>query len=186
MQSGERLLTFEGHEGKEILCAAWSPDGELVARGDNGGAILLSKADTGTQATQPLRGHVGRVFCICFGNKIKRLLASGSSDRTIKIWEIGEGGAQATLRLTLEGHTDSVMSIALSPDDRYMAIASDNKTVGLWDVVAGHRVRVLEGHSKRVNSVAWSRDGRCIVSGSSDGTVRVWEADVQVYMNVWV
>ena len=137
------------------------------------------KADTGTQVTQPLRGHSGWVMCVCFGNKTSSLLASGSWDRTIKIWELGDG-AQPALRRTLEGHTDFVRRVALSPDDRYMASASDDYTVGLWDVVTGQRIRVLEGHTACVNSVAWSRDGEYIVSGSWDGTARVWEADVQV------
>jgi WD40 repeat protein len=144
-RSGEPLLTFKGHGDKGFNCVAWSPDGELVASGDDDRAILVWKADTGTQVTLPLRGHGESVSCVCFGNKTRSLIVSGSEDRTIKIWELGERG-DATLRRTLEGHTGCVWSIALSPDDRYIASASDDKTVGLWDVATGQRIRVLEGH----------------------------------------
>ena len=92
-------------------------------------------------------------------------------------WGGGLGYAEAR-------HYSTVHSIALSPDDRYMASGSYDKTVVLWDVATGQRIRVLGGHEDAVHSVAWSRDGRYIVSGSADKTLLVWEADVQVRMHV--
>jgi WD40 repeat protein len=60
----------------------------------------------------------------------------------------------------LEGHSDSVKSMAFSPDGKQVVSGSDDKTVRLWDTVTGVALKTLEGHSHYVNSVAFSPDGK--------------------------
>jgi WD40 repeat protein len=117
-----------------------------------------------------------------FGNVTRGLLASGSADMTIIMWKIVEEGGEvkATATRTLTGHTDYVRGIALSPDDVYVASASDDKTVRVWEVATGQPLRVLQGHTHWVLCAAWSRDGEWIASGSRDESVRVWRVDAQV------
>jgi WD40 repeat protein len=75
----------------------------------------------------------------------------------------------------LQGHTDEVLSVALSTDSRLGLSASRDRTLRLWDLATGKCVRTLEGHQGRVTSALLCPDGRFCLSASSDGTLRLWE-----------
>jgi len=100
------------------------------------------------------------------------LLASGSEDRTIRLWSVATG---KTLR-TLNGHLAAINSVAFSPDGKTLASGSSDQTVRLWDAGTGQQIHSLTGHSALVNSVAFSPDGKTLASGSLDRTVRLWDA----------
>ncbi len=87
------------------------------------------------------------------------------------------GGTQLGLTLYIyRGHTDRVSALAWSPDGTYIASASGDKTVQVWNTLTGDQVFTYCGHSDAVNSVTWSPDGTRIASASSDSTVQVWDA----------
>ena len=71
--------------------------------------------------------------------RMGQTLATGSSDETVRLWDVSEG----TLRHTFEGHADEVNSVSFSPDGQTLATGSSDETVRLWDVSEGTLLRTL-------------------------------------------
>jgi WD40 repeat protein len=96
---------------------------------------------------------------------------SGSSDHTVRVWDLTSGKC----RHTLQGHTGGVWSVSVTPDGQTAVSGSDDNTMRVWDLTGGVCLRTLEGHTRIVNRVSVTPDGQTAVSGSTDGTVRVWD-----------
>ena len=71
--------------------------------------------------------------------------------------------------------SDAVNSAAFSPDGKYIATASNDKTVRLWSVKTGQEIRQFIGHTASVWSVAFAPNGTTIATASADGTARLWD-----------
>ncbi|HYA99250.1 MAG TPA: WD40 repeat domain-containing serine/threonine-protein kinase, partial [Ktedonobacteraceae bacterium] len=78
--------------------------------------------------------------------------------------------------LVYTGHLASVNALTWSPDGRFIASASDDTFVQVFDASSGQRKLIYTGHSKEATAVSWSPNGKFIASGSQDGTVQVWDA----------
>ncbi|MEU7156821.1 nSTAND1 domain-containing NTPase [Streptomyces chrestomyceticus] len=115
-------------------------------------------------------GHTGVVTAVAFSPD-GRTLATGSVDRTVKLWDT----ATDRLRGTFIGHIGPVYALAFSPDGRYLATAGDDTTVRLWDVPNRRLLGVLNGPSGRVMSLSFSQDSRTLASGSTGDAVRLWD-----------
>ncbi len=81
-----------------------------------------------------------------------RLLASGSYDNTVKIWDPEDRRCVSTLR----NHVAWVSAVAWSPDSARLASGSDDSTVKIWDLASGRCESTLKGHKGSAESVAWS------------------------------
>ncbi|KIM20496.1 hypothetical protein M408DRAFT_81933 [Serendipita vermifera MAFF 305830] len=156
----------------------FAPRKSAVSRQYKPGYPQTLKIEMGGQSEWPttqnvLVGHGGSVYSVCFSLGGKRI-ASGSADRTIRVWDAETGEVVAG---PLQGHTGTVFSVAFSPDGRRIVSGSDDTTIRVWDAETGEVVAgPLQGHNDWVRSVAFSPDGRRIVSGSEDTTIRVWDA----------
>ena len=116
--------------------------------------------------------HHGDINGIAF-NPDGTILASGSSSKTIMLWNI-ETGKQICEPLT--GHNSAVQSITFSPDGLVLASAGANNNIRLWDTVTCQQIgETLSGHTDRISTLAFNQDGKTLASGSWDTTIILWD-----------
>ncbi|KYC38014.1 hypothetical protein WA1_39210 [Scytonema hofmannii PCC 7110] len=97
-------------------------------------------------------------------------LASGSEDKTIKIWQAVTGKLLHTLR----AHSENVRAVSLSADGQTLVSGSGDNTIKIWQTRTGQLLNTLKGHSQPVWSLTLSRDGQTLVSGGQDNTIKIW------------
>ena len=117
-------------------------------------------------------GHTNWVNSVSFPSE-GTLLASGSFDNAIRLWDVASKRNIATFR----GHRSWVWSVSLSLDGGLLASGSSDGTIRLWDVASRQNIATLTGSSSdraAVLSVAFSSDGTMLASGS-DGAIRLWD-----------
>ena len=133
----------------------------------------LQQTVEGTQELNRLENHGQRVNAVSYGPK-GELIATASSDRTIKIWD-----REGKLLFTLTGHQDRVTDLTFAPNGKFLASASADNTIRLWSI-ANDRVQPLhqiKGHQDWVTSVAFSPESDIIASASRDGKIEIWQLD---------
>jgi len=185
-----RMGTIRFHQGDQVQCLAYSPNGKLIAAGNFGltREVVLWDAATGRKhATIAWEGSPAR--SVAFSPDGKNL-AAGDMDGLIRIWDVNSGRAIATLR----GNHGSISSVAYSPDGARLLSGSQGRsphadpvpgqktgpenrgTICLWDIANGKIVLELAAHAGAVNAVAYAPDGKTIGSCSDDKTARLWDA----------
>jgi WD40 repeat protein len=92
-----------------------------------------------------------------------------------QVWDLTREDPPANVILN-GSHDNWVMSVALSPDNRWLVTGSTGSKITLWDLTGTRQVPIeLQGHSGRVNAVAFSDDGRWLAAASDDGVANVWD-----------
>ncbi|MEL6353932.1 MAG: hypothetical protein AAFR58_19575, partial [Cyanobacteria bacterium J06627_28] len=117
------------------------------------------------------RGHKGRVRTISLSER-HQILASGSDDKTIKLWDIQTGDCLLTV-----DDKSQLRTITFSPDGQHLASAGLNKVVKLRQANTGDWVRDVTTHDEPVLSLSFSPDGKTLASGGESGILHLSELD---------
>ncbi len=143
------------------------------------------------KCVQTIPGHSDSVVSVAYagsnsskggpGSSQMHTLASGSWDKTIKIWALNSQGGKPIPIRTLTAHSASVYVVAFSPDGQTLASGGVDCSIQLWHLgsvehtsTGASLLRTLSGHSFPVYSVAFSPDGSLLASGSGDYTIKLW------------
>ncbi|CAA9588718.1 High-affinity carbon uptake protein Hat/HatR [uncultured Synechococcales cyanobacterium] len=205
-RTGECRKTLRGHASR-VWSVAFSPDGQLLASGSDDQTVRLWNTSTG-EHLRTLTGHSQGVWSVAFSpdsfNKLRlkgittprdstQLLASGSDDQTVRLWDVNTGRCYKIL----QGQFRQLWSVAFSPNGLTLAIGNNEPTVQLWDIDSSQLYKTLQNNSGRIRSVTFSpvsfgkdclkgsasplaqhsedqEDSQILASSSDDEAIRLW------------
>ncbi|MEO0767961.1 MAG: NB-ARC domain-containing protein [Cyanobacteria bacterium J06649_4] len=161
-----------------IWSVAFSPSGQHLASGHEAGDVYLwqlnkQQSDKGASHHR-FSGHAKSVWSVAFSpsnDPSNQLLASGSADQTIKLWDI----SNKTCKKTLTGHQHWVSSVAFHPKKNLLASGSYDRTIKLWDLDTYDCISTWKGHGSGLWCIAFSPKGDFLVSSSMDQTLMLWD-----------
>ena len=164
---GKRIHTLT-KGGNLVYALAFMPDGSRLVSGALDGIRIWDVAN-GREVRQINRESTVAMALSPDG----RLLASGSFNGGIKLWNT-ESGREA---IPIQGsHARVVLDIAFRPDGKRFASVSDDATVKFWDVQTGREIQTIRSHATGTTAVAYSPGGDIVASAGWDSTIRLWDA----------
>ncbi|NET24110.1 tetratricopeptide repeat protein [Okeania sp. SIO1I7] len=120
--------------------------------------------------TNEFQAHSEGVSCLAISPD-GQILASGSYDDTVKLWQLSTGAEISTFT----EHSDDVESVVFHPDGEILASGSYDRTIKLWQLSTGKKIRTLRGHSNDIESLAFSPNGQILASGGDDNQIKLWQ-----------
>lgn len=183
--------TFTSPSPVQFSCLAVDPSGEVVAAGSTDSfEVFLWSVQTG-KLLDVLAGHEGPISSLAFSPSGANQLASGSWDRTVRIWNVF-GRSRAVEPLTL---SSDVLALAFRPDGKELAASTLDGQIMFFDVAEGKQINVIEGRKdisggrkaddrmtaanstsgKSFNSLAYTADGRCVLAGGNSKYVVLYD-----------
>ncbi|GJL66953.1 MAG: hypothetical protein NPIRA05_19240 [Nitrospirales bacterium] len=125
----------------------------------------------GAKELKTFRGHTQGVWSVSFSPD-GLTLASGGSDRYVRIWDIETGRLLRSLR----GHTHDIRQVAYSPDGQTLATSSEDRTIRLWNPTTGETTRLLfTRYDHGVTSISFSPDGLMLARAGQNKDIKIWE-----------
>ena len=176
--TGKRRVEFAVHDGP-VYSVAFSPDSTILAVGCGNRLIVhgglqalpcnLRLVNTSTgDVYKTVAAHSGEISCLAFSPD-GTLLATGSADRTVKVWEL----KTMSLRYAIKGLGEGVKDVAFSPDGKLLATA-ETYDVKLWDVATGMLELDMSGVGYPGHTVCFSPRGDRMATGNSDHGIVIW------------
>ena len=144
----------------------------LIGHGEDLKNPLIEKFREMIQGQPPVPEGNNHVLVLEFSPDGTKL-ASGSKDKTVRLWDTDTNNELAILRK----HTGWTNVLAFSPNGKMLASGSTDKTILLWDTATAELITTLTGHLNSIAALTFSPDSSMLASGSSDGTTRFWNTE---------
>jgi len=184
-ETGKEKREFIGHT-RGVGAIAFFPDGKRLVTGSGDGATKIWDLTKGEEEVLEKRPVPSRpdpanpeIRQVMYGRFVGKREFSPDGKLVIvtrgnneQVWDIPSGKQLCAL----EGHTAPIDVIAISPDSRWIATGSSDKTAKFWEVRTGKLIQTLTGHSATVNALAFLADSHRIVTAGDDGTAKIWDS----------
>ena len=157
---------------QEDFSGVYAMANDKIAIGKTDGSIQLWDVTT-RKKLSTLTEFIDSVLAVTFSPDGTHLAASGSIDKTVRLWDLT--GDSEPVMLPIDRVWTNVL--AFSPDGKTLASGSSDKTVQLWDTTTGEPRATLIGHLNGITALAFSPDGSTLASSSTDGIIRFWRTE---------
>lgn len=186
-EEGNCMQTLKGHTGL-VMSITWSPCGQWIASSSDDATIRIWSLEQ-EHTVQVLSGHRRSIWSISWHtiadsesttrddslifDESKSLLASGSHDQTVKLWNPTTGNCIRTLH----GHTNSLRDLTWNRVGTMLASVTHSRQVKLWNTTTGHAVDSPIGRGETAWTVAWnpSADNQHLLAVSNDN-IHIWDS----------
>lgn len=182
---GALLRSLTGHNGK-ITAIAMTADGRRLVSASEDQTLrvweLSTSSPPGSVLSDPgelhtLLGHTSQVNTVAV-TADGRLAISGSSEKSLKVWDLERGMELCSLH----GHADTVEKVVITPEGRRVVSASGDKTIRVWDIESGEQLHNLHGSQHIITNLMLAPDGHRIISSSfEDQTIKIWDIPFYLY-----
>jgi WD40 repeat protein len=173
-ETGEIQQMFSHQAGANS--AIINSDGSLLAVGLSDGSVSIWNLFTGENITTLSSSHDLSVEDLAFspgGDLMVSVGITSNFEGVGAVWDV----AAWTQLGEINHRSGAIYAVAFSPDGNYIATASDDYTIGIWDPHSTKRVLTFTGHSGSVRDVEFDRESTRVISGSFDGTMKVWDIE---------
>jgi WD40 repeat protein len=206
--SSDGQLVVSGSENGELAIAVWdvatgdpvmtvgssvaiksvdlSPDGRTILTGDEHGFIRLWSLKTHRPIMDPIHVKGEAIHGVAFSPDGSTFIVGGSvavggpSDAHLYHARTGR------LIRSFSGHAAGVADVAFSPDGRFLATASGDRTVRLWDTQVEHPTAIVLPHVSRVNALAFDYTGRHLLTADAAGLAQLWDISAQAIVTRFI
>jgi small GTP-binding protein len=181
VETGRCVRAFEGHK-RTVRTVALSSDGRRALSGSDDATVRLWDVKTG-RCTRVFEGHTTPVNVVAWVPHGGHVLSGDGGPQqyprneptktfkpTVRLWDVDTGRSLHVL----EGHSDWVRSLAVSPDGRYALSGGGDRSIRLWNLTPGECQRILIGHRDLIRGLGWSIDGRHALTCDQSGNIRQW------------